>query len=154
MGWGGGATKSLGLAGKGSKGLADLFRAGRGPPRKADRNTLCVAVNDGYAIASGRNAEGVAGVHVKGSNAVDRSRDAAKDLESFPLNLFLLASDMGYDVVHDVEGGDTGVASTGDGLHCGDECGLEGAKGLFEGGEGDDDAGGGAVGVGDDEAFV
>lgn len=113
-----------------------------------------MAVNDGDAIAGGRNAEGVAGVHVKGSHTIERISDAAEDLEGFPLNLFFLASDMGYDVVHDVEGGDTGVACTGDGLHCGDESGFEGAKGLFEGGEGDDDAGGGAVGVCDDEAFL
>ena len=152
--WSRGTTESLRLAGKGSKDLADLLRAGRGPPCKADRDALCVAVNDGYAVASGRNAEGMAGMHVKGSNTIDRIRDTAEDLESFPLNLLLLASDMGYDIVHDVEGRDTGIACTGDGLHCGDESGLERAKGLFKGREGDDDAGGGAVGVGDDEAFL
>lgn len=35
----------------------------------------------------------------------------------------------------------------------GDDDGVEGFKGFFEGGEGDDDVGGGVVGVGDNVVF-
>jgi hypothetical protein len=109
-----------------------------------------VPVDDGHAVARGRDADGLVRAEVERGRI---GREAAEDLGRLPLDLLLLAADVGHDVVEDVEGGNAGVAAAGDGLHRGAEDGLKRPEGVFEGFERHDEAGGGAVGVGDDEAF-
>lgn len=79
--------------------------------------------------------------------------EAAEDLGELPLHLLLLATDKGDDVVEDVERGDARIPCARNGLHRRDHDGLEGTKGGFEGVERDGKARGGAIGVGNDEAF-
>ena len=85
--------------------------------------------------------------------AVIARLDTAKDLERLPLDLLLFATDVRHDVIKDVQGCHARVPCARDGLHGGDKDGLDGAERLFERGKGDDDGGGRAVGVGDDEAL-
>ena len=86
--------------------------------------------------------------------AVIAHLDTAKDLERLPLDLLLFATDVRHDIIEDIERCHARVPCSRDGLHGGDEDGLDGAERLFERGKGDDDGGGRAVGVGDDEAAL
>lgn len=79
--------------------------------------------------------------------------DVAEDFGCFPFDFLFFAGNVRDDVVEDVHAGDAGVAAAGDGLEGGDGDGGEAAEGVVEGFERDDETGGGAVGVGDDEAF-
>jgi hypothetical protein len=108
-----------------------------------------VAIDDGDSVARRRDGDGALLVIVE---PFPTWRDTAHDLGRLPLDLLLLSPDEGDDVVEDVHGGDTGVAAAGDGLEGGDEDFVDRSKGVFERFERDDEAGGGAVGVGDDEA--
>ncbi len=67
------------------------------------------------------------------------------------LQLLFFVLDVGDDVAEDVERGDAGVARAGDGLHGADEEALD-AEVFFERLEGEYEADGTAVGVGDDVA--
>lgn len=149
-----GAGESLGDGGVGNESLADLLGARGRPAGEANGDGHGMAIDDGDAVAGRRDAEGMGSVHVEGELAVVVLDDAAEDLEGLPFDLFFLAGDVGDDVVGDVEGGDAGVARAGDGLHGGDDARVEGSERALEGTEGDDEAGGGAVGVGEDEATV
>ena len=64
-------------------------------------------------------------------------------------SLLFFALDVGDDVAQDVEGGHAGVACSADGLHGGDEDALN-AEAIGQRLEGEDQADGAAVGVGDD----
>lgn len=150
LAWGGGHTKFLRLASVLSESLFDLCDGGRGGSGKLDRDASGVAVDDGDTGACGRDVDLLGRVEIK---RLVVGCDAAEDLVGLPFDFIFFAADEGDDVVHDIQAAYTGVTCTRDGLEGGDHDGLEGPKGLFEGGEGDDDAGGGAVGVGDDVAL-
>lgn len=78
--------------------------------------------------------------------------DVAENLGCFPLDLLFLAADVRDHVVEDVHAGDTRVAAAGDGLERGDGDSAEAAKGVVQGFERHNEACGGAVGIGDEEA--
>lgn len=146
----GGYAELLRLAGVLSKRLLDLCDGGRGRLCKLDGDAAGVAVDDGDAGACGGDVDLFGRVEVK---RLVVGRDAAENLVGLPLDFIFFTADEGDDVVHDIQAAYAGVACAGDGLERGDHDGLEGPKGLFEGSEGDDEAGGGAVGVGDDVAL-
>lgn len=150
LGWGGGDAKVLRVACVFSESVFDLCDGGRGRSGKLDRDASGMAVDDGDTGACGGD------VDLFGRVEVERlvvGCDAAEDLVGLPFDLVFFATDEGDDVVHDIQAAYAGVACARDGLEGGDDDGVEGPKGLFEGGEGDDDAGGGAVGVGDNVAL-
>lgn len=146
----GGYVELLCLAGVLSERLFDLCDGGRGRLGKLDGDAAGVAVDDGDAGACGGDVDLFGRVEVKGLVV---GRDAAENLVGLPFDFLFFTADEGDDVVHDIQAAYAGVACAGDGLEGGDHDGLEGPKGLFERGEGDDEAGGGAVGVGDDVAL-
>lgn len=116
--------------------------------RKLEADAGRVAVHDGDAVARGRDAKGL---------LLDEGRagvvDAAENLPRLRLELVLLARNEGHDVVHDVHAGDARVSGAGNGLHGDDADFGDGTKGGLQGGEGDDEADDGAVGVADEEAL-
>ena len=89
--------------------LADLLRARRRAARKADGYRLGMALYDGYARTARRDTKGRMRVHLKREAPVGLLCELAKDLESLPLYLLLLAGDVRHDVVEDVERGNAGV---------------------------------------------
>lgn len=106
-----------------------------------------MAVHDCDAIALRGDGDVEEVVEACGSGV-----DAAEDLGCFPLNLFFLATDVRDHVVEDVHARDARVAAAGDGLERGDGDGAEAAKGILQGFERHNEARGGAVGIGDEEA--
>ena len=76
-----------------------------------------------------------------------------KDLACLPLDLLLLPTDVGDDVVEHVHGGHAGIAAARDGLKGRDDDSGNGAKCILECLERDNEAGGRAVCVCDDESF-
>lgn len=109
-----------------------------------------MTVENGDAVAVRGDLHRVLSVHVERGGVV---RKATEDLGELPFDLLLFLADVRDDVVENVEGSDTGVTRTGDGLHGGDHDSLEGTESPLEGVEGDGNAGGGAVRVGDDETL-
>ncbi len=108
-----------------------------------DADALGVAVDDGDAVAVRGEGEG------RGLEAGGGGR--AEELGDLFLELLFFVLDVGDDVAEDVERGDAGIAGAGDGLQGGDEE-LVDAEAGFERREGEDEADGAAVGVGDDVA--
>ena len=138
----GGGGEVLALEGvEAGPGFENLVVGGGGA--ELDGDALGVAVFYGDAVAVGGEA-GVEGVDAAAG-------ESAKKLDNFFLELFFFVLDEGDDVAEDVEGGDAGVACAGDGLEGGDEEAFDAEAGL-ERGEGEDEADGAAVGVGDDVA--
>lgn len=146
---GAGAAEGLGLADVGAQGVLDVVGRGGRAAGEAQGDAGCVAVEDGDAGAGGADAEGrllVDGGAVGG--------EGAEDLLGLRLELVLLAGDVGDDVVENVERGHARVAGAGDGLEGHDGDLVNGAEAGLQGGEGDDEADDGAVGVADEEALV
>ena len=104
-----------------------------------------MAFEHGNAVAHGGDG-GVCGLEAGGV-----IEDGAEELANLFLELLLFVLDEGDDVAEDVEGGYAGIAGAGDSLHGGDEQLLD-AEALMERREGEDEADGAAVGVGDEES--
>ena len=103
------------------------------------------------------NADTRSGWRVRISNALTSSSpidEVSKDLEGLPLHLLFFAADEGDDVVEDTEAGYAGVCRARDGLHGGNDAQFDRTNGFFERAEGYDEARGGAVCVGEDEALL
>ena len=133
------------------KALLNLFDRGCGLLGELNRDAGEMTVNDGNPVAVGRDLERVGSVVVESLLVLV---DPSQDLGSLPLDLLLFSSDMGDDVVQDVQRRDTGVSSTGNSLHRGTHDGLQGPKLVFQGFESDDDPGRGAVGVTDNVTLL
>lgn len=142
------ASKSLRLADIVPQSLLDLLNRWRGLLGELEGYAESVAVDDRDAVASGAD-DNLGAVGVSRSLGIDVSENLAR----LPLNLLLLAADVGDDVINHIERGDTGVATSGNGLEGGNMNGGDGAEGVEEGLERDDETGGGAVGVGNEEAL-
>src|SRR5205085_8014004 len=69
----------------------------------------------------------------------------------FHLHLLFFFGDVGNHVAKNIERGHAGIAGATDGLH-GDDKNFFNPNFLVQGGKRHDQAGGGAVGIGDDEA--
>ena len=105
-------------------------------------------------IAQRRHAERLACAHIKRLDAIVPIDEVSKDLEGLPLHLLFFATDEGDDVVEDTEVGYAGVCRARDGLHGGNDARFDRTNGFFERAEGYDEARGGAVCVGEDEALL
>ena len=89
-------------------------------------------------------------VHFEGRCVV---RESTENLGQFPFHLFFFFSDVRNNVIEDVEGRDSRVTGTRDGLHSRHHDGFEGTECLFESVERDRETSCRAVGVGDDETL-
>lgn len=173
---GAGTPECAGVGGVRFERLADLLRRGGRASGEADGDGEGVAVDHGDAVAGGGDAERRAGVHVEdfgeagrggrgGGGArwfgrggtfggVLRIDETAEDFQDLPLHLLLFSTYIGHDVVEHIERRRAWVSRARDRLKSSDEAGVEGSKRTLKSGEGDDEARGGAVGVGDDESFA
>jgi len=140
---GGGERSEIGGDFEIGEGFADFVE--RRDFFEAEGNAFEVAVEDGNAVAMGTEAE--AGVDE--ANAVP----FAEEFLRLGFHFFFLAADERDDVGVNVHGGNAGIARAGDGLQGDDEDFLE-AEGVGERFQDENEAGGGAVRIGDDEAGV
>ena len=102
-----------------------------------------MAVFDGHAVAM--SADDEAGFDEA------RAIPFAEQLLRLGFHFFLFAADERHDVAEDVERGNTGITGAGSSLHGNDEK-LFQAEGIGERFENEDESGGGAIRICDDEA--
>ena len=143
------AAQGLRLRGVLSQRLLDLLGRGRRALLEGEGHAGRVAVQDGDTVAGGGypqpfllDESSAAGI------------DTAQDLPGLRLELVLLALDEGDHVINHIHAAHAGVARAADGLHGHDAHGADLAELSLEGGERDDEADNGAVGVADEEALV
>ena len=149
-----GTTQSRRIGDVHHQGLTHLLWTRRWPPRKPHRHRHRVPVDNRHPSARRTHAERLARAHIKRLDSIVPVDEAPEDLEGFPLHLLSFTVDEGNDVVKDVEAGYPGVSRARDDLHGGDDAQFDRTKGLFERAEGYDEARGGAVCVGEDEALL
>src|SRR5699024_5253341 len=88
---------------------AGLYLVHGGLPGKAGEH-------GGHVAVRGRHAEALGGDERLDGGADHAALDAAPDLHRLALALFLLAADVGDDIVHHLRPGAEGLAGAGDGL--------------------------------------
>ena len=126
--------------------VGDTRRRGRRAAREVHRHAFGVALEHGHPIAGRRDDDGVGVAHVERLVVVD---DLAEDLGRFALHFGLFVGDVRHDVVEDVEGGDTGVSGSRNGLHGCHHALVDRTKGFLQRVERNDEARRRAVGIGD-----